>query len=49
MPQTPAQKAARTRKKNEAANRSLSSRLAAKNAEIRVYKKLIEQGWRPKD
>lgn len=49
MVQTPAQKAAKTRKKNEAANKAISSRLAAKNAELRVYKKLIDSGWRPKE
>lgn len=49
MVQTPAQKAARTRKKNEAANKSISGRLAARNAELRAYKKLIAEGWRPKD
>lgn len=49
MVQTPAQKAARTRKKNEAASKNLSGRLAAKSAELRAIKKMIEMGWRPKD
>lgn len=46
---TPAEKAKRTRAKNERIKGKASQELARAKAELSAYKKLIKQGWRPKD